>query len=126
LEARAPFLDADLVAYALALPARLKIARGTTKRVLRRAVAPLLPSSVIERPKQGFRVPLPEWLRGELAKWAEHQLHHAAIHRRGLFRRDAIDRMWARHREGTHDHSFDLWCLLNLAAWYERWIERRA
>jgi asparagine synthase (glutamine-hydrolysing) len=125
LEARAPFLDADLVAYALGLPARLKIAGGTTKRVLRRAVAPLLPASVIARPKQGFRVPLPEWLRGELAGWAEHQLHHAAIHRRGLFRRDAIDRMWTRHRAGTHDHSFDLWCLLNLAAWYERWIERR-
>jgi asparagine synthase (glutamine-hydrolysing) len=126
LEARAPFLDADLVSYALALPARLKIGGGVTKRVLKRAVRSLLPDSVIERRKQGFRVPLPEWLRGELAGWAEHQLHHAAIHRRGLFRRDAIDRMWTRHRAGTHDHSFDLWCLLNLAAWYERWIERRA
>src|SRR5262249_49795267 len=120
-----PFLDADLVAYVLALPARLKIDNAATKIVLKRAVRGLLPESVIARKKQGFRVPLPEWLRGELAGWAQHQLQHAAIHRRGLFRREEIDRMWTQHRSGAHDHSFDLWCLLNLSAWYERWIERR-
>jgi asparagine synthase (glutamine-hydrolysing) len=125
LEARAPFLDADLVAYALALPAHLKIRGNITKYVLKEAVRPWLPDAVIARPKQGFRVPLPAWLRGELAGWARHQLHHSAIHRRGLFRRDAIDRMWERHQSGTYDHSFDLWCLLSLSAWYERWIEGR-
>jgi asparagine synthase (glutamine-hydrolysing) len=126
LEARAPFLDADLVTYALALPAHLKIRGKTTKYVLKRAVRSLLPAAVVERPKQGFRVPLPEWLRGELSGWARHHLQDAAIHHRGLFRRDAIDRMWDRHRAGTHDHSFDLWCLIQLAAWYERWIEGRS
>jgi asparagine synthase (glutamine-hydrolysing) len=125
LEARAPFLDAELVAYALALPAHLKIRGGITKYVLRRAVRGLLADDVIDRPKQGFRVPLPAWLRGELAPWAEHHLRFSSIHRRGWFRRAAIDRMWARHRAGRWDHSFDLWCLLNLAAWYERWIEGR-
>jgi asparagine synthase (glutamine-hydrolysing) len=123
LEARAPFLDPALVAYALALPADLKVRAGTTKYVLREAVRAVVPAAVLARKKQGFRVPLPEWLRGELAPWARHQLHHAAIHRRGLFRRDAIDRMWQRHTAGTQDHSFDLWCLLSLAAWYERWFE---
>jgi asparagine synthase (glutamine-hydrolysing) len=123
LEARAPFLDPALVSYALALPAELKIRGETTKYVLREAVRALVPAPVLARKKQGFRVPLPEWLRGELAPWARHQLHHAAIHRRGLFRRDAIDRMWQRHVAGAHDHSFDLWCLLALAAWYERWFE---
>ena len=126
LEARAPFLDPALVAYALALPARLKLRGATTKYVLRRAVADLLPPAVLARPKQGFRVPIPEWLRGELAPWAEHQLRHAAIHRRGLFRAGAIDAMWRRHRAGQFDHSFDLWVLLQLAGWYEHWIERRA
>jgi asparagine synthase (glutamine-hydrolysing) len=126
LEARAPFLDADLVAYTFALPAHLKIRGKTTKYVLKRVMRSLLGDSVIDRRKQGFRVPLPEWLRGELAPWARHQLQNAAIHRRGLFRREEIDRMWARHRAGTQDHSFDLWCLIGLAAWYERWIEGRA
>ena len=125
VEARAPFLDADLVAYALALPAHLKIRGKTTKYVLKQAVRTLLPDAVIARRKQGFRVPLPEWLRGELAPWAEHQLRSAAIHRRRLFRRGALDRMWTRHRSGAADHSFDLWCVIQLAAWYERWIEGR-
>ncbi|HVK83027.1 MAG TPA: asparagine synthase (glutamine-hydrolyzing) [Kofleriaceae bacterium] len=125
LEARAPFLDAELVSYALALPSHLKIRGRTTKYVLKQAVRGLISDDVIDRPKQGFRVPLPAWLRGELAGWAEHHLRHSPIHRRGFFRRAEIDRMWARHRSGRWDHSFDLWCLLNLAAWYERWIEGR-
>jgi asparagine synthase (glutamine-hydrolysing) len=126
LEARAPFLDADLVAYVLGLPADLKIRGKVTKYVLKRAVRSLLPRTVLARPKQGFRVPLPEWLRGELASWARHQLRDAAIHRRGLFRREEIERMWGQHASGAYDHSFDLWCLLNVSAWYERWIEGRA
>ena len=125
LEARAPFLDADLVAYAWSLPMRLKVRGGTTKYVLRQAVRSLLPDSVLARPKQGFRVPLPAWLRGDLASWAQHQLQHASIHRRELFARAAIDRMWNRHRSGRQDHSFDLWCLIQLASWYEHWIEGR-
>jgi asparagine synthase (glutamine-hydrolysing) len=125
LEARAPFLDADLVAYALSLPSHLKIRGRITKYVLRQAVRGLIPDEVIDRPKQGFRVPLPEWLRGELASWASHHLRHSSIHRRGLFKSAEIERMWRRHRSGRWDHSFDLWCLLNLAAWYEHWIEGR-
>ncbi|MBX3158725.1 MAG: asparagine synthase (glutamine-hydrolyzing) [Deltaproteobacteria bacterium] len=123
LEARAPFLDADLVSYALGLPSAHKIRGRITKYVLRRAVRGVVPRAVLERPKQGFRVPLPEWLRGELSGWARHQLRDAAIHRRGLFRRAELDRMWEQHVAGAYDHSFDLWCLLNLFAWYERWIE---
>lgn len=122
LEARAPFLDADLVSYALSLPARLKIRGGRTKHVLKEALAPVLPAEVIGRPKQGFRVPLPEWLRGELSGWAEHQLLHSSIHRLGLFEPGYVRGLWDRHRAGVQDHSFDLWCLIGLAAWYDRWI----
>ena len=62
LEARAPFLDYQMVAYVLSLPMRVKVAGGKTKHVLKEAVRPLLPAEVIDRPKQGFRVPLPAWL----------------------------------------------------------------
>jgi len=71
LEARAPFLDHELVSYALSLPQRSKIQGHTTKKVLKQAVAGILPDEVINRKKQGFRVPLPEWLSGPLAGWAE-------------------------------------------------------
>jgi asparagine synthase (glutamine-hydrolysing) len=126
LEARAPFLDYQMVAYVLSLPMRVKVAGGTSKHVLKEAVRPLLPAEVINRPKQGFRVPLPAWLAGELAPWAEETLFNSSIHKRNLFNLDYIRWMWERHKAGTFDHSFDLWCLINLAAWYDHWIEGRA
>src|SRR4029078_6819337 len=71
LEARAPFLDHQLATYALSLPAALKMDGTRTKAVLKDAAHECLPKDVVERTKQGFRVPLPAWLRGELAPWAE-------------------------------------------------------
>jgi asparagine synthase (glutamine-hydrolysing) len=125
IEARAPFLDYELAAYALSLPSDLKIRGGVTKRVLRNAVRPFLPAEILERRKQGFRVPLPDWLAGDLAGWAADVLGGSALRRLDLFRWDEIDRMWQAHRARRADHSFDLWCLLNLAAWYDHWIEGR-
>jgi asparagine synthase (glutamine-hydrolysing) len=126
LEARAPFLDHELCSYALSLPQRLKISDGKTKRVLRNAVAPFLPKEILERKKQGFRVPLPAWLAGDLAPWAEGVLHDSALRKLDLFQWADIDRMWKAHKSKQADHSFDLWCLLNLAAWYDHWIDGRA
>jgi asparagine synthase (glutamine-hydrolysing) len=123
LEARAPFLDYRLVEYALSLPRSLKIAGRRTKHVLKEAVKPFVPAEIVDRPKQGFSVPLPRWLAHELAPWAESRLRRSPLHRRGFFDLGAIDRLWAAHRSGAADHSFDLWCLLILAAWYEAWIE---
>ena len=126
LEARAPFLDPELSSFALGLPASFKIRGGETKRVLRQAVAPFLPREILERKKQGFRVPLPEWLAGDLAPWAESLLANSSLRRLDLFNWSSIDRLWAEHRGRRADHSFDLWCLLNLAAWHDHWIDRRA
>jgi asparagine synthase (glutamine-hydrolysing) len=126
IEARAPFLDPDLVAYGLSLPQALKI-RGTSgKVVLKKALESVLPESVLYRKKQGFRVPLPEWLRGPLAAWARRQLMDGPLMRRGLFDRAYVEGLWQLHQTGKVDHSFDLWCLINLGAWYERWIEPRS
>ncbi|HWO21450.1 MAG TPA: asparagine synthase (glutamine-hydrolyzing) [Kofleriaceae bacterium] len=121
LEARAPFLDPALATYALSLPAAMKLDGGRTKAVLKDAARAWLPEEVVERTKQGFRVPLPAWLRGELAPWAEDVLRRSPIHKLGLFDTAFIDELWRRHRAGQ-DHSFDLWCLVNLFGWYEQWF----
>lgn len=126
IEARAPFLDHQLSSYALSLPAALKIRGHGTKLVLRNAVAPFLPREILERQKQGFRVPLPEWLAGDLAQWGEGLLAGSALRKLDLFNWPQIDRMWRAHKNKQADFSFDLWCLLNLSAWYDHWIERRA
>ncbi len=125
IEARAPFLDAELVAYGLSLPRTLKIEGSRTKRVLKQALRGVVPDEVLDRPKQGFRVPLPEWLRGPLATWAKHQIFDSPLAGRGFFNRAYVDELWGRHLSGVQDHSFDLWCLVNLGAWYGHWIEGR-
>jgi asparagine synthase (glutamine-hydrolysing) len=122
LEARAPFLDYQLASYALSLPAAIKMDGARTKAVLKDAARAWLPEDVVERTKQGFRVPLPAWLRGELSAWGEDLLQRSPLRKLGIFDFDQISAMWRRHREGVADHSFDLWCLINLSGWYERWF----
>jgi len=126
IEARAPFLDHALLSYALSLPASLKIRGQATKLVLRKALTPILPRAILERPKQGFRVPLPEWLAGELSEWAQGVFAGSGLRKLDLFDWSQIDRMWKAHKSKEADFSFDLWSLLNLAAWYDHWIEGRA
>src|SRR5262249_10752541 len=122
LEARAPFLDHQLASYALSLPASVKMAGGRTKAVLKEAAREWLPAEIVDRKKQGFRVPLPAWLRGPLSGWAEDLLRRSPMRRLGIFDFDYIMDLWRRHRDGDGDHSFDLWCLINLSGWYEHWF----
>jgi len=122
LEARAPFLDYQLATYALSLPAAMKMDGTRTKAVLKDAAHEWLPDDVIERKKQGFRVPVPAWLRGELAPWGEDMLRRSPLRKLDLFNFDHISDLWRRHREGQGDHSFDLWCMINLSGWYEHWF----
>jgi asparagine synthase (glutamine-hydrolysing) len=125
IEARAPFLDHALVSYGLSLPVANKIRGSRGKYVLKQALRGVLPDEVLDRPKQGFRVPLPAWLRGPLANWAKHEIFESPLSDRGFFNRGYVDELWRRHLAGAFDHSFDLWCLVNLGAWYAHWIEGR-
>jgi len=122
LEARAPFLDPELATYALSLPAAMKMDGARTKTVLKDAARAWLPDAVVDRTKQGFRVPLPAWLRGELAGWAEDLLRRSPLRKLGIFDFDHIMELWRRHQEDRADHSFDLWCIINLSGWYEQWF----
>ena len=122
IEARAPFLDHELVSYALGLPQHAKLSGIETKKVLKRAVAGLLPDEVVRRPKQGFRVPLPAWLAGPLAAWTEDRLFSPKARELDFLDFTYIERLWRRHRDGKADQSFDLWCLINLFSWYECWF----
>jgi asparagine synthase (glutamine-hydrolysing) len=122
LEARAPFLDHRLVSYALSLPKNSKINGTTTKHVLKQAVTGIIPDEIIQRKKQGFRVPLPEWLAGPLSGWAEERLFSPAARRLDFFDFDHIRDLWKVHKSGLRDNSFDLWCLINLFSWYECWF----
>ena len=123
LEVRAPLLDHVLVEAAARMPAALKL-RGTDgKVVLREAVRPWLPDALLDRPKQGFAVPLARWLREELREVPEQVLLDPQTVGRGLFRPDGLRELIDAHRAGL-DRSDQLWALINLELWFRTCVDR--
>ena len=82
----------------------------------------LLPSQIVWRPKQGFATPVRDWFRGDLAHELERQLRGHALGELGYLDPGAIQRVLDVHRRGRADRSFQLWNLLNLSIWFDRWI----
>jgi asparagine synthase (glutamine-hydrolysing) len=113
LEVRSPFLDTALVEFAARLPPTLKARGLSLKRVLKGAVADLLPPEILNRPKRGFGVPLDRWFRQDLESYAESMLGPNARVRAHL-RGDALDQLLAEHRSGGGSHGHALWTLLTL------------
>jgi asparagine synthase (glutamine-hydrolysing) len=123
VEARVPFLDHELVEFVMALPPDLKVRGNTGKYILKRAVADILPQEIVDRPKQGFGAPVAEWFRGDLGTQAQSWIRDSALAERGLLDYDAIDGLWAAHRNGAN-WGMQLWNLLNVSAWYDYWIAK--
>jgi asparagine synthase (glutamine-hydrolysing) len=111
LEARAPLLDRDLVAFGFSLPARLKLRGGSGKDVLKRALAPYVPGEILYRRKQGFAMPLAEQFRAG-ADRVHARLMGEAMLDSGLFQPDALSRLVREHETRRFDHSTTLWLLL--------------
>ena len=123
LELRVPFLDPEVFAVASRLPFDQKITRTTTKYALRRALEPIVPAHVLNRPKLGFPVPIRHWLRaGELLDWANEVI--AASQAGHLIDIAAVRRMLDEHRSGASDHSRRLWTVLIFMLWHAIFVER--
>jgi len=126
VEARVPFLDHDLVEFAMALPPEMKVRGGVGKYLLKRAVSrSLLPEHIVYRPKQGFGAPVAEWFRGDLGVRAQRQINESALRERNLLDYGELDRMWVAHRRGPVNWAFHLWTVYNVSAWYDYWIAGR-
>lgn len=126
VEARVPFLDHQLVEYAMSLPVDLKIKGTSGKHILKRALEKVLPADLLYRPKRGFGAPIREWFRGASGVVLSELIMNSTIRRRGLFDYEFIARLIDEHSRGRRDWSFHLWALLNVSLWYDRWIDRKA
>jgi asparagine synthase (glutamine-hydrolysing) len=126
VEARVPFLDHELVQFALALPPEMKVRGGSGKYLLKKAVSGLLPAEIVNRPKQGFSAPVSEWFRGDLGARAHRQIRESSLAERGLLDYEALDGLWAAHRSGKADWAFQLWNVYNVSVWHDLWIAGRA
>ena len=123
LEARVPFLDTVVTNFALSLPARHKVRGLEKKRLLRKAVAPLLPRQVVHGRKRGFSIPAAAWLRNELEGFARETLAPETLRRQGYLRPEAVTAILDEHVSGREDRSRQLWGLLAFTLWHEHHVE---
>ena len=123
LEARAPFLDHELVEYLATFPGRLKIKGKTTKYLLRKLAREYLPRQIVEREKQGFMFPVAYWFRNELYPFISQTLLKSHFVQEGYFQKQTIQRMLEEHRSNRVDHHVRLWMLLNLEFWHRIFIQ---
>lgn len=120
LEARAPLLDRRIYEFCWKLPHAMKMRGKTGKWLLRQVLARHVPVSLFERPKQGFSVPVGEWIKGPLRDWAEALLDTKLIRDEGYFDADLVRKTWEEHLAGHRNHTMRLWSLLMFQAWREK------
>ena len=123
IESRVPLLDNDVIDFALTLPAAMKIKRGRRKHVLKDVAAQFLPAGLIDRPKQGFGVPLDVWFRGSLRELFADTLLSPRALQRGYFDPAFVRRVVHEHVSGTRDHAFRLWQLVVLERWHQQYVD---
>jgi asparagine synthase (glutamine-hydrolysing) len=123
IESRVPFLDHPLVEFTARIPAAHQIKGMAGKFILKEAVEDLLPHDIIYRKKMGFPTPWAYWLAGPQLQQIETLLTEHRSAARGLFRPEAISRIFAEHRAGHRDHGNRIWRLLNLELWQRACLE---
>ena len=117
IESRVPFLDHRLVEFTAGIPARHSIRGLAGKFILKEAVEDLLPRDIVYRQKMGFPTPWAYWLAGPQLDDLEKMLLEKRTLDRGLFREEAIRKLFAEHRAHKRDHGNRIWRLLNLETW---------
>jgi asparagine synthase (glutamine-hydrolysing) len=126
LEARSPLLDHHFMQFAASLPPEQKVDGARTKVALRGAMRGVLPDEVLDGPKQGFEVPVAQWLRGDLRGLLEDVLLGPELRERGYFQEPQVRRLVRDHVDGRRDNSRGLWHLLVFELWHQRVADRPA
>lgn len=121
VQARSPFLDADVLSLAWDMPFEHKLRPGETKAVLKRALERYLPEHHVRRPKKGFGAPVARWLQGPLRDWADDLLDPVAIRNRGILDEAVVARLWKSFLDGNRKYHTHLWPVLMFLAWDREW-----
>ena len=121
LEARVPLLDRHVVELAFRVPGRLKVTGRETKGLLKRIAAQHVPAECVYRPKEGFSIPIKEWLKADFRPLMEELLAERRLAQEGLFQPDVVARLKGEHLAGRANHSHVLWALILFQDWRRRW-----
>jgi len=118
IEARAPLLDHKLIEFASRIPPTMKVKGSETKYILKKAFEGIVPHEILYRAKQGFGVPIEEWINSELRERINDTLLDATAMNRGYFDRSYIELILKEHADRRRDHSHSLWALFMLELWH--------
>ncbi len=124
LEVRVPFLDHALVEFTARVPSHLKFPGVKTKAIYRKAMQGILPPFILERGKQGYSLPIKNWLRTDLREYMVATLNGSPLIRE-YFNVGFVGHLIDQHLRRTHNHNHVLWALINAALWHRRFIEER-
>ena len=116
LEVRPPFLDHRVVEYCYSLPTNMKLRGFTTKWLLKTAMENRLPPGIAHRKKQGFSIPMKNWIRGDLLEYTHDTVFSSRLVA-DYFDVSALRRFWQEHQQRRNNHSHLFWTLLNLSIW---------
>lgn len=119
LETRVPFLDHNIIDLAWSMGPGLKIRNGQGKWILRQVLDKYVPRELVERPKQGFSVPIDQWLRGPLKDWASDLIDETRLNREGFFNASEVSKKFGEHLSGDKNCQHHLWGLLMFQSWLE-------
>jgi asparagine synthase (glutamine-hydrolysing) len=124
LEARAPLLDHKLIDFVTRVPASLKLADLETKHLLKLAVKDVVPAEILNRAKQGFGVPIQEWINQELRGRIREVLTEPITTQRGYVETRYVNLLLDEHERGRRDHSMGLWALFMLELWHRQFVDQ--
>jgi len=122
LEARVPFLDHKLVEWVMSLNGNLKLKGLTSKWLLNKAMEKYLPKNILYRKKEGFSIPIKNWLKNELKDLMESILNKDTITSDNLFNYEYIEQLKKEHLSGVYDHSHRLWALIIFHLWKRQFL----
>jgi asparagine synthase (glutamine-hydrolysing) len=122
VEIRSPFLDYRLVEFVSSLPGRMKIKNGIVKDILKRAIQSLLPDGITERPKEGFVLPIFDWMRGSLKEFSLAVLSKKRLGKHGFLDACSVWEMLQKYYGGNGLYAAKIWNLMMFQIWWERYF----
>ncbi len=123
LEVRAPLLDYRVLEFLAGVPPHLKLNNGTSKYLLKQSVKRKIPAHILERKKQGFRLPIEVWLKNDLREFVEDLIFSRSFKERGIFASTKIERMWKDFLSNNGDYAHHFWQLIVLEQWFRLYID---
>ena len=121
VEVRPPFLSKEMIRFANRLPGTMKMKNGRSKHILKQAVEGLLPEQVLNRPKEGFLMPMNQWIGGSLFPLFDSVLSDSQLKKHEIFRKERVRALLTEHKLGRRNHGNRLWNLLLFQMWWNQY-----